>query len=457
MSGAAQQHDEPDLLESSSVGTEVPRTLSEPAPRTLGLRDQLSLWGNLGVSLLGFTGAVIVLQPGGPGTPRLCLLAALLATVVGTVLGAAAIAAAAVPGAQTGAPAMMLLRGLFGAGPSYLPTLLNVVQMLGWGTFELVTIATAAGQVLPAVPQNVFVLVGGLLTTMLAIRPLGAVRVLRRFVSVAVVLALGYLFVQLLRSPLPALNQGEWSGFSIAVDSTLAVAVSWVPMAADYARHSRSPRAAAGGALLGYSLAQVACYALGLIALVTVAADADHVFTALLAVPLGGLAFGVLIVRELDQSFANVYSTTVSTQNLRPAWDRRPVAIVVGVLITGLALTVDIYGYASFLSLIGSVFVPMFAVLVVDYFGFDGRTSWDLSPAARSRPLMFLPWALGFVTYQLINPGQVGWWTSGWESLADLIGFSAQPWMSASLFSFAVAAGATILVHLAARACRYRA
>lgn len=111
----------------------------------------------------------------------------------------------------------------------------------------------------------------------------------------------------------------------------------------------------------------------------------------------------MLIVRELDQSFANVYSTTVSTQNLRPAWDRRPVAIVVGVLITGLALTLDIYGYASFLSLIGSVFVPMFAVLVVDYFGFDGRTSWDLSPAARSRPLMFLPWALGFVTYQLIN------------------------------------------------------
>ena len=38
---------------------------------------------------------------------------------------------------------------------------------------------------------------------------------------------------------------------------------------------------------------------------------------------LGGLAFGVLSVRELDQSFANVYSTTVSTQNLRPAWDRR--------------------------------------------------------------------------------------------------------------------------------------
>src|SRR5689334_17298454 len=226
--------DQPEGLE--RVGTEVPHTLGEPAPRTLGVLDQLGLWGNLGVSLLGFTGAIVVLQPGGPGTARLCLLAALLATVVGTVLGAAAVAVAAVPGAQTGAPAMVLLRGLFGAGPSYLPTMLNVVQMLGWGTFELVTIATAAGQVLPAVPRDVFVLLGGLLTTVLAIRPLGAVRVLRRYVSLAVVLAVGYLFVHLLRSPLPGLNQGGWAGFSIALDSTLAVAVSWVPMAADYAR-----------------------------------------------------------------------------------------------------------------------------------------------------------------------------------------------------------------------------
>src|ERR1700712_3706487 len=144
---------------------EVPPTLVEPAPRVLGVFDQLGLWGNLGVSLLGFTGAAVVLQPGGPGTPQLSLMAALLATVVGTVLGAAAIAASAIPGARTGAPAMVLLRGLLGARVSYLPTVLNIVQMVGWGTFELVTIATAAATVLPAVPQWVFVVVGGVITT----------------------------------------------------------------------------------------------------------------------------------------------------------------------------------------------------------------------------------------------------------------------------------------------------
>ncbi|BBZ28850.1 cytosine permease [Mycolicibacterium madagascariense] len=430
---------------------EVPPTLVEPAPRVLGVLDQLGLWGNLGVSLLGFTGAAVVLQPFGPGTPHLSLLAALLATVLGTCLGTAAVAMSAIPGTQTGAPAMVLLRGLLGSRVSYLPTVLNVAQMIGWGTFELVTISTAANTVLPSVPQWIWVVVGGVITTLLSLYPLGAIRVLRRYVTVAVLIAMVYLFVELLSHPLPSVTEGSWSGFSIAVDTTVAVAVSWVPMAADYARHSRSSAAAFTGAFFGYGFAQIACYALGLLALVTVAADGDHIFAAFIAVPLGGLAFAVLAVREIDQSFANVYSTTVSTQNLRPRWDRRLISLVVGVVITVLALAVDIYGYASFLSLIGSVFVPLFAVLVVDYFCFSGRREWDLTPSSPSRWLMLLPWAFGFITYQLIYPGQVQWWAAAWGRLAELIGFTAQPWMSASIFSFVVAAVLTGLISGARR------
>jgi putative hydroxymethylpyrimidine transporter CytX len=433
------------------AGGEVPPTLVEPSPRVLGVFDQLGLWGNLGVSLLGFTGAAVVLQPGGPGTPQLSLAAALLATVVGTILGAGAIAAAAIPGAQTGAPAMVLLRGLLGGRVSYLPTVLNIVQMIGWGTFELVTIATAAVTVLPAVPQWAYVVAGGVITTLLSLYPLGSVRVLRKYVTVAVLIALAYLFFQLLSHPLPSMTAGTWSGFSIGVDTTVAVAVSWVPMAADYARHSRSSKAAFGGAFFGYGLTQIACYALGLLALVTVASDENRIFAAFIAVPLGGLAFAVLAVREMDQSFANVYSATVSTQNLRPRWDRRLISLFVGVVITLLALAVDIYGYASFLSLIGSVFVPLFAVLAVDYFCFSGRTGWDLTMTSRSRWAMLMPWLLGFVTYQLIYPGQVGWWAQAWGRVAGAIGFSPQPWMSASIFSFAVAAVLTLLVGGASR------
>ena len=145
--------------------SEVARTLAEPVPQALSLLDQFGLWGNLGVSLLGFTGAIFVLQPGGAGTPELSLAAALTAIVTGTVLGTVALALAGLPGASTGAPAMVLLRGLFGARLSYLPTVLNILQCLGWGIFELVTIATAAHTVAPALPRPGYVLIAGVATT----------------------------------------------------------------------------------------------------------------------------------------------------------------------------------------------------------------------------------------------------------------------------------------------------
>ena len=69
---------------------------------------------------------------------------------------------------------------------------------------------------------------------------------------------------------------------------------------------------------------------------------------------------------------------------------------------------------------------------------------------------MLLPWAAGFVTYQLINPGYVSWWVTAWTHVAQAIGFTPQVWMSASICSFAVAAVATLLVGGLTSAARRR-
>ncbi|HSY15411.1 MAG TPA: cytosine permease [Jatrophihabitantaceae bacterium] len=434
----------------ASEATEVGRTLAEPPPRTLGLLDQLALWGNLGVSLLGPAYAVYVLAPG--GTAPLSLVAAFVAVIVGTVVGTLMLSLSAVPGAQTGHPAMVLLRGLFGTRLSYLPTLLNLLQCLGWGIFELVVISTAAEVLLPWHVRWPYVLAAGILTTVMTLRPLGAVRTLRRYAIVAVVLSSVYFFVEFGRHPLPSLSHGSWSGFWLAADAVLAVSVSWVPLAADYSRHSRSAKGAFFGSFVGYTVTQIAYYTLGLLALATVvtADNADHtvMFHAFVAVPFGWLPFAVLVLRELDESFTNVYSTTVSVQNLRPLADRRVLAVVVGTLATLGALSLNISDYQSFLALIGSVFVPMFAVFAVDYFGFGGRKHWDFSERARARWAMLVPWALGFVAYQLVNPGAVSWWVSLWTKVQSSLGFTPQTWMSASVVSFVVAAVATAPVAL---------
>src|SRR5215467_3744929 len=435
--------------------SEVARTLAEPVPQALSVFDQLGLWGNLGVSLLGFTGAIFVLQPGGAGTPQLSLAAGLTAIVLGTVLGTLPVALAGLPGTRTGAPAMVLLRGLFGARLSYLPTALNILQCLGWGVFELVTIATAAHTVAPSLPRWGYILMAGAATALLTLRPLGAIRILRRYVTSAVMVVLAYLFIQLVQRPLPAFTHGTWTGFWVAMDTVVAAAISFAPLAADYTRHSRTQAAAFNGAFFGYGTTQVLCYVIGLLALVTVARS-GNIYGAFIALPAGAIGFGILALRELDQSFANVYSTAASTQNLRPLWDRRVLAIVISAITTAGALFLNISDYENFLILLGSVFVPMSAVLIVDFF-ILAKGHWDLSPRAPTRWLMLLPWAAGFVTYQLINPGYVSWWVSAWTHVAQAIGFTPQVWMSASICSFVVAALVTLLVGGLSAAVRNRA
>ncbi|TKK84361.1 allantoin permease [Herbidospora galbida] len=430
------------------VDSEAPLTLHEAPPKTLGLLDQGALWANLGVSLLGFSGAIALVNP--LGDRPLSFVAALTAAVVGSLIGTAMVGLSAIPGTQTGAPAMMLLRGLFGAKLSYLPSVLNIIQMLGWGAFELWVIAQGAqaiaGQFGVTVPYAVWVVIAGVITTALTIKPLGAVRILRRYVTVGVVVAMVYFAYELI-SRGPSLGAGSWEAFTPAVDYVIALSVSWVPLAADFSRFSRSSRAAFGGVVGGYTIAQVSCLALGIAALALVGNDTNKVWDPFVTASLGAVFFGILVLRETDQSFVNVYSVTMSLQNLMPRVDRRILSVLVGVLVTLLAIFVSADTYSAFLGIIGAVFVPMFAVLVVDYFLLGGSRGWDTSDTAPSRWLMTVPWLLGFATWWMLGAlPDIAWWEAIWTSAREAVGFTPAPWMSAALGSFLVAALVTLAI-----------
>lgn len=429
---------------------DVPDTLAEGhAPRNLGLLDQLGLWGNLGISLLSFAGAAYVLNPLGEGA-GMGLVPAVLALVIGTVVGAGGISLMALASSRTGQPAMVMLRGLFGAKLSYLPTVLNIIQLIGWGTFEII-VMTKAITTLWDVSRTPLVIVVGALATLLALYPLHWVKVLRKYVTVAVILVLIYLAFQLGTSDIPAHKGSGWNGFLVAVDIMIGLSVSWVPVAGDYARHSTSNKAAVTGTWLGYSLSQIAVYGMGIMALLIAGNDGTKIFGVLTAVALGTLCFWVLCLREIDQCFIDVYSTTVSIQNLLPRVSRKLISLVLGVVSTVLALAVDMEGYASFLGAIGSVFVPLLGVFVVDYFLFGRGRTWNTAENAPSRPLMLLPWLLGFVAYYLIYPGTLGWWSQLWTNVDKALHFTAPHWLPASLGSFVVAALLTVAVEMFAK------
>ncbi len=435
--------DSPQLSTSGTEGgpVEAPLVLSTEPPRTLGAWAQTALWANLGISLFGpLTGALIGLSIGSVGL-------GLLATVVGCVIGAVILGGSATFGAVTGAPSMVALRGLLGRRGSTVPTVLNILQNIGWGTMEIIVISTTAATILGAEWRWPFVLLAGAVTTTMAVRPLGSVKLLRTIMVWLVILCSVYLFVMVLRQPVHPIDQSGVIGFWPAVDLAVAGVVSFAPLAADYSRHSRSTRAAFTGAALGYGLAAIAYYALGVFAIAHLNGDLSDakLIGALVGLPAGGIALFILMVDEVDEAFANIYSTTMSVHNLTPNIDRRLLSIGIGIICTLLAGLMDFSRYQSFLYLIGSVFVPLFTVAVVD-FTWIRRGRWDVSDRAPFRWPPVVAWLCGFLAYQLIYPGDIPGWSTLWKALAEAIQFTAPGWLGSSVGSIIVAGIAMLLL-----------
>jgi nucleobase:cation symporter-1, NCS1 family len=431
----------------------VPREL-----RVLGFLDQAVLWGNLGISLL-------VLVAGALLVPALGLWPALAATVLGAAIGNALLGLAAVPASETGVPTMVLYRAPLGLRGSLLPTACNVVQNLGWATFELFVIAAAATEVSERVlgfrGRLLWVVLFGAITTAMAVAgPLTVIRRwLERFAIWAVLASTAYLtWYALAHFDLGRLAaRGGEGGLSFwaGVDIAIALPISWVPLVADYARFGRSAQGTFWGTAVGYFLAQVWFYALGVLFLLGI--GHGDVIAAVVAVPVGLLAMAVLVVDEADEVFANLYSTGVSLQNALPRLPGRPLVLVLGVLATCLAALVgDLSRYESFLFLLGALFVPLFGVLAADYFVL-ARRRYDTTalyhthgPYRGVRWPAVLVWLLGFLVYNWINPGTVQAWVALLDGLfADLLHLpfplSARlPWLGASIPAFAVSFLATL-------------
>ncbi len=422
----------------------------EPVPerlRVLGGLDLGLLWGNLGVSLLVVVaGAVLV--------PALSLPSALVAILVGCLVGNLMLAVAGAIGAQARVPSMVLMRAPLGERGSYLPTAINVVQCVGWTIFELLVIATAAAalsdEILGFEARWAWTLVfGAAALAMGLLGPIGVVRTLIRRVAVWVVpFAVAYLgWWALTGGGLEdAWNRPGEGGLSTwqGIDIVVGVTVSWIPLAADYTRFARSPRGAFWGTGIGYLLPDALLLALGAVVLLT--RDVADASALPAAVAAGGLvallALLALTVAETDEAFANAYSGAVSLQNLLPSVSQRLLVVATTTAGTIGALALELTSFQSFLFLLGSCFVPLFAVLLADWLAAGRRYELDDVFAAPSvRAGAIVAWLAGFAAYQWLSPTGPVWWVDQVERL------DPPAWgIGATLPSFVVSFGLMALV-----------
>ncbi len=447
---------------SSGASTLVPPSIA-PAPpekRTLSALDIGILWNDLSLGLLVLvTGALLV--------PALGLPSAIAAIVVGSLIGCLPLAAVALAGAREGLPGMVLFRPVLGRAGSYLPSFSNVAQLLGWTSVEF----WAMGRLANTMSIELFgfdafwlwLALTAAACTALAIG--GPVLVVKRFLErfgTWIVLATGLLLtVTLLLSGSIA---RAWSGagegglpFWLAVDLVIVMPISWLPLVADSTRYARSERGVFGATFLGYSIGNAWFYLLGaLLVLNAVAApSAEGIGVAIFGFA-GGLA-GVLtlglLVGEAPNAFANVYSAAVSTLNVVPRASATVLSMVVGGLAFLLALLFTMDRYEVFLFLIGSIFVPLGAVFLADYFvRARGRYGPELVFGPRTegfRWAALVPWIAGFVLYHWSVPtGPDGWV----EAVGRMFTNLGLPFplmgsrLGASLPSFAAAFGLSLVV-----------
>ena len=402
------------MAHSSAAGTipgAIPNTSLVPLPtvdRLFGWRDHAALWLSLGVGLL-------VMQVGSYLVPALGPRQALLMIVCGSVLGAGLLAWTAKIGCDSGLSSAGLMHATYGSGFARLPVILNIVQLIGWTTFELVimrdgtvAIARQSGSFTSGLWPVLATFLWG--AVLIALMSGSMVTLVRRFVGrfglPLVILSLVWLTWQFLgRAQAQGWSEiwnrpgdGSMSTLS-ALDLVIAMPVSWLPLVADFSRHGRSGRAALGGTWLGYAVANVWCYSLGvLVALTTPSAD---LVAALLLAQGGLIALGLILIDEIDNAYGDVYSGSVAGHSLRPGWSVRRWGIVLALACTALALVLPMHSLEPFMLMLSSVFVPLYGVILARL----GRRQ-DVAPlvgASRINPGAVAIWVLGVATYHLCS------------------------------------------------------
>lgn len=414
------------------------------------------LWGDLAVGLLVIVAGALLTAPPEQFGFGLSLPAATVAIVAGSVIGCVLLGVGGVIGTQQGKPTMVLLRPVLGEKGSWVPTVLNVAQLLGWTAFELWAMALVGdrlGEELFGFSSFGFWL-GFFSMVVLALSlwgPLGVVRNWMEKFGVWVVVAVGAtISIALLGDLGEAWSRPGGGGaavFGVPMDIVIALPVSWIPLVADYNRFSTRKRGSFWGTGLGYLIANIWFYGLGAVLVIRspeTPVSPEGIAVGILSLAgisiTGSLLLAGLLAGETDEAFADVYSGAVSIRNIFPKADSRTLVVIVTVAGAALAGRFTMLAYEAFLFLLGSIFVPLLGVWYADYFVLKVRV-----PNARSfRWESLIPWLAGFAVYHWIAPTPLEWWMDLVKGILGEPLSVSYPWLGASIPSFAVA----FLLHL---------
>ena len=318
----------------------------------------------------------------------------LLAILIGHVIGCAMLFFAGLIGGKVRKSSMETAKMSFGQKGALLFAALNIIQLVGWTAIMIYDGAAAANGIFAMGNRIWCIVIGALIVLwiMIGIKNLGKVNT----VAMGALFVLTIILSFVIFGKGSALNiSGEGMTFGAAVELSVAMPLSWLPLISDYTREAKKPVKATAVSAVTYGVVSCWMYMIGMgAAIFTGGSDIAQI---MVKVGLGIAGLLIIVFSTVTTTFLDAYSAGVSGESLSARINGKFFAVAVAVLGVAAAITLPLADITDFLYFIGSVFAPMIAIQIADFFILKQNTE---TSAFNIRNLII--WFVGFVIYRCL-------------------------------------------------------
>ena len=319
----------------------------------------------------------------------------LVAILLGHLIGCVLLFLAGVIGGKVRKSAMETVKISFGQKGSLLFALLNVIQLVGWTAIMIYDGALAANQAVGVGNWVWCLVIGGLIILWLVIGITNLGKLNTVAMAALFILTLILCKVIFFGNYHAASVAADGLTFGAAVELAVAMPLSWLPLISDYTREAKEPVKATAISAVVYGIVSCWMYVIGMgAAIITGEYDIAQI---MLKAGLGIAGLLIIVFSTVTTTFLDAYSAGISSETVVSKWNGKHVAIVVTVIGTIAAIVYPMDNITDFLYLIGSVFAPMIAIQIADFF----LLKRDKSSLAVHIPNLII-WVIGFVVYRIL-------------------------------------------------------
>jgi putative hydroxymethylpyrimidine transporter CytX len=319
----------------------------------------------------------------------------ILAIIIGHLIGCSLLFLAGVIGAKTKKSAMETVKISFGQKGSILFSVLNVIQLAGWTAIMIYDGALSANGIFNTGNWVWCIVIGVLIIIwiFIGIKNIEKVNVvaMTALFILTIILCKVVFFDNGVATSIP----DDGLTFGAAVELAVAMPLSWLPLISDYTREAKEPVKATAVSAVVYGVISCWMYLIGMgAAIYTGESDIAQI---MVKAGLGIVGLLIIIFSTVTTTFLDAYSAGISSETLSHKLNGKYIAI--GVTIVG-ALAAIVYpmdNITDFLYLIGSVFAPMIAIQIADFF----LLKEDHSEKEIQISNMIL-WVIGFILYRML-------------------------------------------------------